>query len=119
MSRLPKKKSRPITVDGRKFRWMLHGRNRYLGRSPLSVTISIQEDIDKPGATLQCSAVSKEIENTPDYSHDEYQFCTSSIFPADIKKIIQTGLNLGWNPAEGHGTFNPGNIDLEQYSVEE
>lgn len=58
MSRLPRKRSRTITIDGREFRWLLHGRNRYLGRAPAVVTISIQEELEHPGITLQCMAVS-------------------------------------------------------------
>lgn len=117
MSRLPKKKSRKIIVDGRTFRWMLHGRNRYIGSSPLSITISIQEDIEKPGSTLQCLAISKEILKREDYRSNIEEYCTSSIFPSDIEKIIKAGLNNGWDPAKGSGTFSPGNLELNQYTV--
>lgn len=118
MSRLPKKKSRPITVDGRKFRWMLQGKNRY-GGSPVVVTISIQEDLEQPGSTLQCILLATEVITKETYRFDEYETSNSSIFPSDIEKIIRAGLARGWNPAEGHGTFHPGNVQLEQYIVTE
>ena len=82
MSRLPKKKSRPITIDGRKFRWMLHGKNKYIGRAPGGVTISIQEDLEHPGITLQCTAFSVQYEE----AEEECGGCDTSIFPSDIEK---------------------------------
>jgi len=114
MSRLPKKKSRPITVDGRKFRWMLHGKNRY-GGSPVVVTISIQEELEMPGETLQCIPVAIEVKEN---HRCEYDSCDASIIPSDIEKIIRAGLARGWNPAEGHGTFHPGPVKLAQYIIE-
>ena len=120
MSRLPKKKSRPITVDGRKFRWLMSGRNRYIGKAPVATTISIQEELEHPGQTLQCTAVSNELLEAPYQSEVErYGVCKTSIIPSDIEKIIRAGLARGWKPAEGHGTFHPGNVKLEQYTVTE
>jgi len=120
VSRLPKKKSRPITVDGRKFRWLLSGRNRYKGKAPVAVTISIQEDLEHPGQTLQCTALSNELFEAPYQSEVErYGVCKTSIIPSDIEKIIRAGLTRGWNPAEGHGIIHPGSLNLEQYIVTE
>ncbi|MCK9567884.1 hypothetical protein M0R72_02900 [Candidatus Pacearchaeota archaeon] len=53
------------------------------------------------------------------YRFDEYETCDGSIFPSDIEKIIRAGLARGWNSAEGHGTFHPGNVKLEQYTMTE
>lgn len=103
-------------VDGRKFRWMLSGKSRY-GSSPIVVIISIQEDIDKPGATLQCRAIASDIINKEDCCGDKYEYCASSILPSDIAQIIKVGLERGWDPSDGTGVFDPGNINLAQYKV--
>jgi len=113
MSRLPRKNSRTITIDGREFRWLLHGRNRYIGRAPAVVTISIQEELEHPGMTLQCMAVSVQNEE----AEEECGYCNTSITPADIEKIIRAGLARGWDPTTGTGTFHPGSMTLGQYKV--
>lgn len=94
---------------------MLHGKNKYIGRAPGGVTISIQEDLEHPGITLQCTAFSVQYEE----AEEECGGCDTSIFPSDIEKIIRAGLARGWDPTEGQGTFHPGKLKLEQYEVEE
>ena len=112
MSRLPRKKSRPIEVEGSKYRYLIRGKNRYIGRAPGAVSISIQEDVENPGQTLQCIAVS----SMADASEDENGDCTTSIYPSDIEKIIRTGLERGWDPRDGQGSFALGDIKLKEYS---
>ena len=114
MSRLPKKKSRSIIVDGRKFRWMLKGKNDYEG-SPITIMLSIQEDLEKPGQTLQCMLKATEVLKSQDW--DDYKYCKASIIPSDIEKVIKVGLAHGWTPAKGSGTFHPGNLILSQYTI--
>lgn len=113
MSRIPKKRSRPIVVDGIKYRWMIKGSNKYIGRAPASVSISIQEEMDKPGQTLSCHAISHEA----DEAEEECGYCSTSILPSDISLIIKAGLKRGWTPGEGSGSFDPGRIRLTGYTV--
>jgi len=119
MSRLPKKKSRPITVNDTKYRWLLKGYDRY-GTAPRVLTISIQEDTEKPGQTLQCSAVSNQYpkDRAFDYYDDNYGTCSTSIITSDIRKLILAGLEQGWAPREGNGKFDVKNVLLNEYTVE-
>lgn len=109
----PKKNTRPIVIDGRNFRYKIEGRNRYIGRAPGAVTISVYEDSDRPGTILRCVAVSSQC----DEAEEECGYCNTSITPIDIEKIIRTGLARGWDPTTGTGTFDPGSITLQQYKV--
>ena len=116
MSRLPRKKSRLINIDGRYFRWMLQGKSKYLGHSPPVITISIQEELDKPGSTLQCTVYSKQIEESRQEEYERYYSHKISIIPSDIKKIIKTGIEYGWNPDEKKpNVFKLKNIELNNY----
>jgi hypothetical protein len=116
MSRLPKKKSRSIIIDGRKFRWILSGKNPQ-GGSPVIINLSIQEDLEKPGQTLQCVLKATKTFKAQDYHFDEYEYCSASVIPSDIEKVIKVGLASGWTPAKGSGTFHPGNLILSQYTI--
>jgi hypothetical protein len=100
-------------VDGRSFRWKLDGRNRYIGRAPAAVIITIFEDIENPGTMLQCIAVS----NQSAEAEEEWGYCDTSITPTDIQKLIRIGLAKGWDPTTGHGIYHPGKVTLTQYTV--
>ena len=113
MSRIPKKKSRPITVNDREYRWLLKGTNRYRGRSPGVLNISIQETLDKPGQTLTCTAISDMIEE----AEEECGSCTTQIFVSDVREIILRGLEDGWTPREGNGSFVLKNLRLKEYEI--
>ena len=119
VSRIPRKSSRPIVVDGRKFRWMLRGRSRYLGNSPPAVTITIQEDLENPGTVLQCDLISKNIEDTGmnDPWDDRCQIHKASIRPKDVESLIRAGLLEGWDPEVGRGVFRVSSIDLTDYKT--
>ena len=111
MSRLPKKKSRPIEVGGIPYRWMIKGRSRYLGNSPESITVTIQRDEEKPGGVLQCELRSKRAPTPQDDNNFENK---STLYPRDIGSLIHIGLRRGWDPSK-IGSFIIEGIDLTDY----
>lgn len=84
---IPRKKSRPIEVDGRKFRFLIKPA-RARGED-LSVTV--QEEAVQPGRVLQ-------------FTWPE----GCSIFPEDVKVAIRDGLKLGWAPSAKGPAFRFG-----------
>lgn len=95
---------------------MLSGKNPN-GGSPITIMLSIQEDLEKPGQTLQCMLQATEVLKSQDYRMDDYKYCKAAIIPSDIEKVIKVGLAHGWTPAKGSGTFHPGNLILSQYTI--
>jgi len=82
---IPRKHSRPIEVDGRKFRYMIGDVTPAPNQDPneRDIRVTAQEDIESPGRVLQALL--------------PYGF---SVTPEHVRKIIQQGLNSGWKPEE-------------------
>jgi hypothetical protein len=106
MSRIPKRKSRLITVRGRQFRWLLKGYCRYLGNPYPCPTVTVQVVEDRPGQVLQCHLGNKVIGGPePDIDGGESRL-TTKVTPKDVARIIETGMSQGWDPDEG-STLTP------------
>ena len=116
---IPKKKSRPISVSGVKYRWMLRGdkRSRWIGAAPIVATITIGMDSNKAGRPLQCDVRSIRVpENYDDES--DYPKHKASIKPQDIEFIIHLGMMSGWVPDEkGPAFFLDSNRELVDYKL--
>ncbi len=114
MSRLPRRKSRPITIDGRRYRWLLKvWYRKYIGEAPASCDISIQEVLPRPGQTLVAELFSKSFEGREWWQPVH----KASVLPRDIERIIRTGLERGWTPGKGSGSFRLSGLELTQYKV--
>jgi hypothetical protein len=70
--------------------------------------------VKNPGQTLKALLCSKVYEGTPDEGFNH----KASIYPRDIRKLIEVGLERGWTPSEGKGGFRLApDVDLEYYEV--
>lgn len=115
MSRLSKKSSRAITVKGRKFRWMIKGYSRFSGNSPEVCEITVQEDTEKPGGVLQVTLKSKTCVADP--TDDNNSVHNASLLPSDVSRLIESALNIGWDPTSP-SNFNKVSVtDLKEYKV--
>jgi hypothetical protein len=86
---MPRKGSRVIDVDGKKFRWTLHyKRAQYRWDDPMPARtagmVTIQEDHERPGHVLQ---------------QNLSWLRGSSITPDVMRQVIRQALQEGWNPA--------------------
>lgn len=86
---MPKKGSRLVDVDGRKFRWKLNSspvQEDDDGRMPVrnGGTITLQEDCPKPGHVLQ---------------HELTWHTMDSVSPEFVRELIRRALIAGWDPA--------------------
>jgi len=109
MSRIPRKKSRPIVVDGKTFRWMLKGRSRYIGDTPRSLRLIVQEDEETPGRPLIIGLTSKHW--TVDMT-EGLESHRASVIPSNVVQIVRTSLESGWDPSEKGAPFIPA-LELE------
>lgn len=93
MARIPRTKSRPITVDDVKYRWMVkNARWRYGGSS----------------------------KNWSQGNAEEWDFThRAALTPADVAVIIRTARTQGWKPEEHRGRpFQTGGpLDLKEYEI--
>lgn len=117
MSRLPRKKSRPITVGDVSYRWMFRGYTRLYGDAPKAATVTVQVEAEKPGPVLQASVVSKK-RHDPDFDLDWWPH-RAALKPFDVQTLILAGLAAGWDP---HGPKQTafklaGPVDAGEYEV--
>jgi len=88
---IPRKHSRPVEVDGQKFRYMIGevapGPNQPLDEREIKLTA--QEDAEKPGRVLQVLL--------------PYGF---SVGPEQVRSLIRQGLKDGWKPSERGAAYN-------------
>jgi hypothetical protein len=108
MSTLPKHKSRPITVKKQSFRYLVKDKSQ----GALKVlTVTVQKSTPPSGSTFSCTLVSK-------YLTEEDQTNPASLTPKDIRLLILTALDKGWDPSEGQGVFTIAEqIMLESWST--
>ena len=116
MSRIPHKKSRPIVVAGRRFRWLLNGSARFIGNTPEVFHLTIQEDVEKPGGVLQVMLVSKALDNG-NVIDDNNPTHKATVYVRDVERLICTALEMGWDTSL-HGIFSDvGELELQEYRV--
>jgi hypothetical protein len=91
---IPRRHSRPLDVDGRKFRYMINAKPRDLEAGPddRKITLTIQEDTEDPGRVLQT-----------DLPHGV------PVTPLTIAGIVRRALKapgtLRWDPSERGEAF--------------
>ncbi len=96
---MPKKGSRPITVDGADFRWQVrrkatrHQRN---GRGPLTFSVEFAEE---PGQLLVVSLPFPRPDN-------DFGDRTLPIRPVIVAGCVRRAVEQGWNPGQPGSAFN-------------
>jgi hypothetical protein len=83
---IPRKGSRTLDIDGRKFRFMV----KPVRDEDLSVTV--QEDVEQPGRVMQF--------HWPE-GH--------SVYPSDVAETVRDALKNGWDPSAKGSAFRWGN----------
>jgi hypothetical protein len=91
---IPRRWSRPITVDGQPYRWLVRGKPTYcqsMGWSPLTVAVGHGEGGSVMVVTLP--------QPHPDsrYNTDQEAF---PVLPSDVAWLIRAGQAAGWNPTQ-------------------
>ncbi|WP_197048702.1 hypothetical protein [Streptosporangium roseum] len=95
---MPRRGSRPISVDGTAFRWRIRPRPTYCqgnGWSPLTVTV---ERAEEPGRVLVVSLPCAR----PDNWLGER---TIAVRPALVAGCVRRALEQGWNPGQPGSAF--------------
>ncbi len=88
---IPQKGSRPLTVDGKGYRFVVKGAR---GTSdpetgdPTSVRVTVQEDSTEPGRPLQFT-----------WPHGH------AVTPEDVRVAVRDGVRAGWNPSSKGPAF--------------
>lgn len=110
---MPRKGSRKITVDGRRFLWRLGGTRRLIDEAPGAVTLTFQEDTENPGRVAQVSAVVK-VPKTEDW-----EALKASIKPRDASLALGACLTHGWDPRERGSAwrYTGPTLDLGDYET--
>jgi hypothetical protein len=95
---IPKKGSRPITVDGQDYRWFVRRKPTHCtgsGWTPLTVAVS--SDVPRSASMLVTLAT-----NRPDaWLHPG----SIAITPADVAELIRLAIRRGWDPAKPGSAF--------------
>lgn len=85
---IPKKKSRRIVVDGRKFLYLVKETRGLEDHDHKLLCVTVQEDADRPGRVMQFW-----------YPHGV------AVEPSVVHEGIVTALSAGWDPEERGGAF--------------
>ena len=114
---IPRKKSRPIEVEGRKYRWLpKHGKGRIIGNSRCTMHLIIQIDDKRPGRILSTWLSSKNWKGDPRDPENNYYTHRAALTPKDVREVILKGLELGWDPMEKGTPFVfPEAFDLTEF----
>lgn len=100
---LPKKNTRTIDIEGKVYRYLIKSTSTdahsYLEQDKKEITITVQEDCDKPGNLLQMRL-------------SNYAACT----PKNVRNIIEQSILAGWEPGIKGCPFimDPNNIVFEK-----
>jgi hypothetical protein len=85
---IPHKGSRTVDVDGRVFRFLVKEKNIADHRDQWELSVTIQEDVERPGRPLQF---------TWPYGH--------AVTPEDVRAAVRDGMKAGWAPGSRGGVF--------------
>ncbi|MAX69626.1 MAG: hypothetical protein CMC76_00775 [Flavobacteriaceae bacterium] len=96
---IPKKRTRKISVNKLKFRWLIRKKATYTqsvhGTGKLHVAIELEEN---PGMSLFIHTDRK-------HPNDIGTKTVNPIIPSDISNWIKQAYELGWNPSESGNPF--------------
>ncbi|WP_180903647.1 hypothetical protein [Nonomuraea indica] len=95
---MPRKGSRPISVDGTAFRWRIRRRStdrQSDGWSPLTVTV---ERVEEPGRVLVVSLPCARPDN-------RFGQRTIAVGPLLVAGCVRRALEQGWNPGQPGSPF--------------
>jgi hypothetical protein len=117
MARIPRTKSRPITVDDVQYRWMVKDARWRYGGSAKTMRLVIQNEADRPGNPLLATLTSK---NWSQGNAEEWDFVhRAALTPGDVATVIRTALGRGWKPEKHSGrpfAFDE-TLDLKEYAI--
>jgi hypothetical protein len=88
---IPKKGSRPITIQGLPYRWRVRGRPTYFQGMAWKGLVLAVERSDASGAIL---LVQLDRHHPSNWMEQE----ASPVTPADVGSLIQRALSSGWRP---------------------
>jgi hypothetical protein len=93
---IPKKGSRPITVDGSDYRWLIRRKPTYVqGNGWTPMTLAISAAVPRAPSLVVTLAT-----NRPDAWVGAE---VDAITPRDVAALIRLGIARGWNPATPGG----------------
>lgn len=95
---IPKKGSRPITVDGQDYRWFVRRKpTEGAGSGSNPLTVAVSSDVPRSASLLVTLAT-----NRPDASlHSE----VTAVTPGDVAELIRVAIRHGWDPAKPGSAF--------------
>ena len=94
------KGGRTIVVRDKTFKWKVGG-GRYDKRygSPRWPHLVVQEEAEKPGTPLMVILDSKNWVEGNEYQYETFEKHKASVTPKDVRLVIETALDHGWDPA--------------------
>jgi hypothetical protein len=95
---LPKKGARPITIDGRRFRWSIRPMPTYcMGNGWSRMTFAV-EAAEASGCILYVTLARPRPDNWMLEG-------STPVTPGEVAKIVSAALKSGWNPTEPGSRF--------------
>lgn len=85
---IPKKGSRTVEVEGRNYRYILKETHVLNKPKELTVTLTVQEDVERPGRVFQAV-----------FAYGE------EVSPKMVREVVQSARQAGWDPAAKGAAF--------------
>ena len=117
MARIPRTKSRPLTIDETKYRWTVKGGRWRYGGSNRTLRLIVQNKAEHPGDILTVYLTSK---NWTQGNEEEWDFThRAALTPGDVTAIVRIALKQGWKPEARTGKPFQLDIpmDLKEYII--
>ena len=115
------KKSRPIIVRDRPFRWKFKGHKDNLtryGASPQFAHIAIQEDAENPGKPMVAHVESAVFVDHETHDGDTGHIDHKARFtPGAVRVLIEACLDAGWDPSSKEAFTAPTGLYLSDYKT--
>lgn len=95
---IPKKGSRPITVDGCDYRWFVRRKpTDGAGNAWNALTIAVSSDVPRSASLVATLAMSR-----PEaLEHPE----AKAVTPGDVAELIRLAIRRGWDPTKPGSAF--------------
>lgn len=94
---IPRKKSRPLMVEGNAYRWMRKGRSDLRGDAPAAHSVTVQHEAGGPVLQFELVAQGPNLYD-PTHGMRDLSAAQRGLTPALVARVVEAALADGWQP---------------------